>query len=200
MPDAFLQPTWLPVSMCWSLTEAALTRRRWSVWRCVCVCVWRQRRGAYPLLKHWMLSVCVCVCLGTQLCRGQEWLLLDNMHYSQYAHAGRQFSLLMSRKYAHNKLRGFSKGPQKCGFRRMDKDGKHLCSQTNRDSNCMGCMWRIHLIFMLFFKRNSSPRNYNVVVSYQENHVRIITDVKPQCIFTLHMWKVHSAIIYTDQA
>lgn len=151
MPDAFLQPTWLPVSMCWSLTEAALTRRRWSVWRCVCVCVWRQRRGAYPLLKHWMLSVCVCVCLGTQLCRGQEWLLLDNMHYSQYAHAGRQFSLLMSRKYAHNKLRGFSKGPQKCGFRRMDKDGKHLCSQTNRDSNCMGCMWRIHLIFMLFF-------------------------------------------------
>lgn len=25
------------------------------------VCVWRQRRGAYPLLKHWMLSVCVCV-------------------------------------------------------------------------------------------------------------------------------------------
>lgn len=114
----------------------------------VCVCEGRDEEH----ILYWSTECfhCVCVCLGTQLCRGQEWLLLDNMHYSQYAHAGRQFSLLMSCKYAHNKLRGFSKEPQNCGFQRMDKDGKHLCSQTNTDSNCMGCMWRIHLIFMLF--------------------------------------------------
>lgn len=56
------------------LTEAAHTRRRWaeSVW-----C--GETRSA-------SFTEALGMCVGTQLCRGQEWLLLDNMHYSHYAH------------------------------------------------------------------------------------------------------------------